>query len=580
MSRRRRARAPAAAAPPPRPFPWAWAVFASALVARVAYWRATADAAWPHSAGFKGDALLWLEYARALVTGTPFELGLPIHPPGTAYLLAALWEGSGGFGFAKAAWCVMGAAAAGLFTSAALRAFGATPGAIAGVVLAASTSLLVLTTSLNGETPYLLLVAATFRVLPADDPTPSRARILAWGALSGTACLFRVEHALFVALVVAFVAFRALRARGAAASAAALLLAAGGFAAPLVPWHVAAWRAVARFNSEPPPPAPPVQSLVASLRHIPWDPGARALLERVPAFTRDHTEAFVVATVAHRGGTRVREADVRLVEEAFGSFPRPLAARPFVSLYGPLNFALASHPAAGPGFGHAALDRPPPLAGGPSSYPAMIVGGLPPRDLAFTYPPHLELVNDGYAMGRRWLAADPPRALRRAAARAVHFWAGAATTVTGYGLPAGLSGTRGAVDMVVADGWLAAAWRVAVFILCMAGLAVSWRLPALFPWTALLAVKAAAAVLFFGYARLGATAVPAIAVLAGLALARRLGPRAGDRPIRVVLAALVAVEVIRMLHGPALALDGTPATTRRDPVPLADHESHRLRVVP
>ena len=580
MSRRRRGRAAAADAPPPRAFPWAWAVFAAALAARLLYWRATPDASWPHSAGFKGDALLWLEYARAIVTGASFELGLPIHPPGAAYLLAVLWGGSGGFAFAKAAWCAMGAASAGLFTSAAVRAFGVVPGAAAGVVMAASTSLLVLTTSLNGETPYLLLVAAAFRVLPGTDANPRWTRLASWGALSGAACLFRVEHALFVGLAAAFLAVRVLRGAGARAAAASVAWAALAFAAPLVPWHVHAWGEIARFNAERPPAAPPVRALLDALRALPWDPEARARLDAVPAFARDHTEAFVAATVAHRGGTRVRAADLAVVEEAFGYAPRPLAPRPFVSLYGPLNFALASHPDAGPGFGHAALDQPPPLRGGASSYPAMIVGGLPPRDLSFTYPPHLALVNDGYARGLRWLAGDPGGAARRGAARLAQFWSGAATALTGYGLPAGLSGPRAAVDIVVADGPLASAWRIVVLAACVFGLAAAWRIPALYPWVAFFAVKAIAAAVFFGYARLGASAAPAVAVLVGLAFARRAARPGSERGLRFALAALVAVEAARFVHGPGLALDGESVGARRDPVAASDHADHHLRVVP
>src|SRR5262245_25530681 len=63
-------------------------VFALALVLRLLFWRATEDRAWPYSVAFKGDAALWLEYAGALREGRPFELGLPIHPPGAAWLVA------------------------------------------------------------------------------------------------------------------------------------------------------------------------------------------------------------------------------------------------------------------------------------------------------------------------------------------------------------------------------------------------------------------------------------------------------------------------------------------------------------
>ena len=581
MSRRRHERLPAAAAVP-NPFPWPWAIFGAALAIRLFYWRATADAAWPHSAGFKGDALLWLEYARALREGQPFELGLPVHPPGTAYLIAALWSGSGGFGLLKAVWCAMGAAAAALSSAAIARAFGATPGAIAGVVMAGSSGLLMLSTSLNVETPYLALVAAGFWLLPGVADVPAGPRLVAWAALQGVACLFRVEHVLFVVLALAFMAMRALRRGSLGRAAVVVAIATVAFILTLVPWQMSAWRAVARFNDEKPVTPPPVRGVLEQLRGIAWEPGARARLEELPAFVRDHSEAFVAATVAYRGGTRIREADLEVLREAFGVEVLRLRPRPFISLYGPLNFALASHPDAPAGFGHAALDMPPPLAGGAGAFPAMLVTGLPPRELALTYPPHLALVNDGYAMGWRWLAADPRGAMRRGLTRLARFWAGAATTLTGYGLPAGLSGARHAVDITVADGWLAAAWRIVLLAAAVAGLAAAWRRPALYPWLFLLVAKAAVAVAFFGYARLGATTIPVVALLVALAIERWWPARTDarlERGARMALVMMVAIEAMRWLHHPGLALDGNPAGPQ-DPVPSADHLSHQLRIVP
>ena len=579
MSRRRRERLPAAAAAP-RPFPWPWAIFVAALAIRVLYWRATADSPWPHTAAFKGDALLWLEYARALREGIPFELGLPIHPPGTAYLVAALWSGSGGFGFLKAVWCVLGAAAVALSSAAIARAFGATAGAIAGVLMACSSGLLMLSSSLNGETPYLALVAAGFWLLPGVEDIPWAPRLAAWAVLQGIACLFRVEHVLFVVLALAFMAVRALRRGSLRQAAAVVAVVTVAFVLPLAPWHLGAWRAVARFNDEPPATPAPVRGLLDQLRGMAWEPEARARLDGLPAFIRDHSEAFVAATVAHRGGTRVREADLQVLREAFGVEALRLRRRPFISLYGPLNFALASHPDASAGFGHAALDIPPLLAGGPGAYPAMLIGGLPPRELAFTYPPHVALVNDGYAMGWRWLAANPGVAMRRGFTRLARFWAGAATTLTGYGLPAGLSGTRYAVDITVADGWIASAWRIAVLAAAVAGFAAAWRRPALYPWLFFVATKAAVAVAFFGYARLGATAIPVVALLVALAVERWWPARTEGRRERAALLALgmmVAIEAVRFLQQPGLALDGDAAGPQ-DPVPSADHRDYQLRV--
>jgi hypothetical protein len=210
----------------------------------------------------------------------------------------------------------------------------------------------------------------------------------------------------------------------------------------------------------------------------------------------------------------------------------------------------------------------------------MLVSGLPPRELAFTYPPHLALVNDGYAMGWRWLAADPALALRRGIVRLARFWAGAATGLTGYGLPGGLSGTRYAVDLTVADGLVARAWAIVVLVACAAGLIAARHRVALLPWLFLLITKAAAAVLFFGYARLGATAIPVVALLMALALERWWPANARwgkERGLRVALLLAVAFEGARWLHQPGLAIDGDPAGPRD---PVASSGCPQLNAVP
>ncbi len=102
-----------------------WALFAVALAVRLLYWRATPDAAWPGSANYKGDAWSWLEHAWALAADRPFELGVPIRPPGMAYVLEAFWDGSRpGLWTAGLAWAALGALAVLLFYLAARRAFG------------------------------------------------------------------------------------------------------------------------------------------------------------------------------------------------------------------------------------------------------------------------------------------------------------------------------------------------------------------------------------------------------------------------------------------------------------------------
>ena len=517
------ARAPRAAPAPPARV--ALALFALAAALRLLFWGATADRSGAFHAAYEGDALLWLDWARAIRLGLPFELDFPLHPPGTSYLLAALWNGEpGGIPGLRALWCLLGAAAVALFYLAARRSFGARPALAVGLLLAGAHGLLVLSASIDSETPYLVLVAAS--LLLHEDllaARPARGRVALWGLLQGAACLFRVEHALFAVLGWAWLAL-ARRRRGepvrslVAPTALALAMA----LAALAPWHLRAWRAVARLNAEPPREtageAAAYGAIERGTAHLPWDDAARRWRAALPAFARRPAALFVAATAAHRGHAAIGAAEVAAVEEAFGASPRPLPGRFFVSLYGPLNFALANHAEASGGFSTRVLERPPPLAGGAASYPHELVSGLPPPELALTYPPHLALVLDGYAVGGRWIAGHPAQFARLAARKLALFWSGAASGLTGWNLPAGPATVRRFVDMSAPrPGPRATLWQLAVLALAAAGAWRARRSAALAPWLLYLASKAIVTVAFFGYVRQGALGIPVVALLAVLA---------------------------------------------------------------
>jgi hypothetical protein len=353
--------APAAPALSPAPPRWrrpgvvlGLLVFTAALALRVLFITATPDRAWPDSVFLKADASLWVESARDLLAGRPFELDLPIHPPGVPYLLAAIWRGGdSGIGALKVFWGLLGATAALLAYVAAVRSFGIAVGAIVGTACAASTGLLILSASLDSETPYLVLVMGSLCLFEDVRTRPRLGVVGGWSALNGAACLFRVEHALVYALVLGLLVAACWRHAAAPARGRLMALVAASalfFALPLVPWHVAAWSSVRTFNTEPPPADDAgrraVRQVARSLSWMPWDEQARTERDHLPAFARDAASAFVAATVLHRGGDRVRASDFGILDEAFGYRPRPLARAPFVSLYGPLNFALANHPSA------------------------------------------------------------------------------------------------------------------------------------------------------------------------------------------------------------------------------------------
>lgn len=561
-------------------------IFAVALLSRLLFWQATPDRAWGWTAYYKGDAPLWLEYARAIDTGQPFELGLPIHPPGTAWLAALLWDGDpSGVGWLRFVWVVMGALVPLLVFLAAERSFGLRVAAIAGGFCAISTGLLILSTSIDSETPYLLLVLASLWLMPDLKEGRSFRRIAVWSVLNAVACLFRVDHLLFYLLTLAFFVVLWTRQQGARATlrlvAASLLF----FILPLVPWHLSAWSAIRRFNEEPrrlnPTEERAVTAVEQALQHIPWTAEAARRRDELPGFLRRTASSFVLATVYFRGGKQVRAEDLGILEQAFGYMPRPLQRYPFVSLYGPLNFALANHPDATGGFDRAPLEAPPPLGGGPSSYPSFLVQGLPPQQLSFVYPPHLRLFNEGYAIGAEWVREHPRDFARLAWRKLSIFWSGAAHGVTGYGIPAGLSGVRRAVDLVTPDSRAAVVWGVVLLAAAIAGLAACWRHAAVWPWLFFLASRVAVTILFFGYARHGATVIPVLALLLALALDRL--PHLPEPRFRTALAAALllalATDLTRLIHRPLPHLDARPLRST-DPDPPDLHRDQRLEISP
>ena len=568
------------------------AVFAVSLTVRLLYWQATPDRGWPHSALYKGDALVWSDYAASLARGEPFELGLPLRPPGNGYLLRWLGvEGRHDAAAAKALWCLLGAAAVALFYRAALTAFGPAPALLAALWCAFSSALLMLSTSLNNETPYLVLMAAILLLVPRLAEAPTSGRAIAWGSLNGLACLVRVEHLLFVLVAAGWLVWwrwrrEPLRHRRRPAWLAASMGA--GFVVVMAPWHLSAWAAIRDFNRQPPRLERAAEAAQRGIERatseLTWTADALAESRRLPAFARRAATNFVAATVLVRGGDEVRKDDFAILDEAFGSRPRPLQRWPFVALYGPLNFYLANRPGAPPGFDPDGLDRPPLLAGGAERFPLALLAGLPPRELSLFYPPHLEMVTDGYRLGLGWIFGHPGAFLRRAGARLDILWQGAALGWTGRGLPWGAGGLRRAVDLTVPGGAAYAAWRIALLALAVAGAWLARDTAALAPWLAFAAAKLAAAALFFGYARHGATLVPVVAVLAAIALSRLGSHLVGHSHRRRLLATVgllaavgLGVEAQRWLRPPAVAIDGRPVT-REDPIPAAEHRDRRIEM--
>jgi hypothetical protein len=305
-------------------------IFAASLAIRALFVHATPDVAWGYSVALKGDAALWLEYAQDIRDGRPFELGVPMHPPGTAYLVALLWDGtSAGLPRLRLAWSVLGALTVLTLWVAARRVAGEGAAALAAGFSACSTALIVLSSSVDAETPYLLLATAGLLLGEEIRRRPRLGLLALWGAANALACLLRVEHLLAFVLWSVWLLFVWRRAGdctrrfGPACRDARALL--RDSARAVASSRLARARALQRRRTERRWRSGRTRAIEAVTAGVSWDDEARSLREALPAFARDTASAFVAATVVYRGGSRVSAGGFR--DPGPGVRLRPASAR-------------------------------------------------------------------------------------------------------------------------------------------------------------------------------------------------------------------------------------------------------------
>jgi 4-amino-4-deoxy-L-arabinose transferase-like glycosyltransferase len=228
--------------------------------------------------------------------------------------------------------------------------------------------------------------------------------------------------------------------------------------------------------------------------------------------------ALVLAPWAVHNARVLRELNTRTP----GLEPLPEWAP--VTVYGPINFAMANHAGATGGFTPDTVNR---------------LGQNGNLDVANPAQRHLLL--HGYAEGLAWIREHPADAARLGLAKLGRWLDGLGLGFGVSNLPSGLSGNRAPVDLFVPEGaWL----KWPLLLLLLAGAALSllppWRAFALF--TAVVLHRALITLAFFGYTRGLLAIFPALLpllLLPLIALAARRPARAPRLPAFAAAALLL-----------------------------------------
>ncbi len=371
-----------------------------AWVHRIAFLLSNRDQDWPYTIFYEGDSEVFFKYARSILAGTPYDNGIPFHPPGFAWVLAFVHGlvGAGGaadrvpYFAVKVVVALLGSASIGLLYLLARPYVGRTVALLAALLGIYSFGLSVLHIAPVTEGTYqtLLFLCLLFWTRRFEHPlaapplsgqnAPQRAG--PWGAvvlglLLGALALIRVEGAL-VGLVL------------------------GGVG--IVGWL--------RSNRED-TARPRWQGL------LPW---ALVLAGWVLA----------VAPWTVRNAIRLSEANERL------ALAEPLPLFVPLTIYGPINLALANNPQADGTFSRAYLSS------------ASHSGVLDLKD-----PQHLRFILHGGEMARDWALQHPGAALRLLGRKWSHFFEAWRLGWTQWDVPGGLNGIRRPVDVFVPDSALA-----------------------------------------------------------------------------------------------------------------------------
>lgn len=229
--------------------------------------------------------------------------------------------------------------------------------------------------------------------------------------------------------------------------------------------------------------------------------------------------------------------NARVLRELNGRAPHlePLPELTPITVYGPINFAMANHAGATGGFTPDLINRL----------------GLDGH-LDATRPAHRHLLLHGYAEGLRWMREQPADAARLLTAKLDRWLDGLSLGLGVSDLPAGLSGNRAPVDVFVPDA-TGLKWPLALLLLAGAVLSLRARHRAFGVCTAVLLHRLLITLAFFGYTRGMLVVFPALLPLLLLPL-KALAERRPTPGIARLPALAAAALLLLWVEAGALAL--------------------------
>jgi 4-amino-4-deoxy-L-arabinose transferase-like glycosyltransferase len=469
---------------------WALGLTLLAWVHRLAFLRSNQDWRWPYTIFYEGDSETFFDYARALVNGKLYDNGIPFHPPGFAWVLAAVHMLVGaGAGTARVPYvavkiliALIGSLPVGLLYILVRPYLGRAVALVASLLCAWSFGLLVIGVAPVTEGTYLAVLIIALLLwsrrfehpLAAPDAVPGGWKsALALGLILGFLALIRAEGVLIAILLVGTGLLGALRDRS---------------RHRLLPWALvtAGW----------------------ILAVAPWTARNAAVLSAMN-------------------------------EGLAGQLAEPLPTFVPLTIYGPVNLALANNPQADGTFSRAFLA-------------SQAQSGV----LDVTNPQHLDFILHGDRIARRWIFEHSGDFARLVLRKWEIFFSAWKLGWTQWDWPGGLKGLRRPVDVFTPDS--GAGWGLGL-PLALLGVVCGLATPG-GPrrWTLVVLLLTAAGLvttgLFFGYVRQGLLALPFGLTLTAAALVW-IGERLRGLASGFTLAPIdPSRRLLQVLGGVALAL--------------------------